>query len=111
VSEVHAGLGQRLGLARLRQQIDALSAESHWQTLARIALSDDLADLQRAIALDVVAHDASRAQGAAAKLAAWEQRSRDALERSQRLLAELGDAKAVDLAMVSVALRELRNLA
>jgi glutamate dehydrogenase len=111
VSEVHAGLGQRLGLARLRQQIDALSADSHWQTLARIALSDDLADLQRAIALDVVAHEANGAQGAAQKLAAWEQRSRDALERSQRLLAELGDAKAVDLAMVSVALRELRNLA
>ena len=47
----------------------------------------------------------------AAQLAAWEQRNRDALERSQRLLAELGDAKGVDLAMVSVALRELRNLA
>jgi glutamate dehydrogenase len=93
------------------QPHNALSAESHWQTLARMALADDLADLQRAIALDVVGQDIARAQGAAPKRAAWEQRSRDALERSHRLLAELGDAKGVDLAMVSVALRELRNLA
>ena len=41
----------------------------------------------------------------------WEQRNQASMERAQRLLAELGDAKAVDLAMLSVALRELRNLA
>ena len=119
VSEVHAGLSERLGLVRLRQQIDTLAAASHWQTLAKVALGDDLADLQRAIALDVVVHGGAEGGeggevgegGAAAKLAAWEQRNRDALERSQRLLAELADAKSVDLAMVSVALRELRNLA
>ena len=40
-----------------------------------------------------------------------QQRNHDAMERAQRLLTELGDAKAVDLAMLSVALRELRNLA
>ena len=108
VSEVHAGLGQRLGLSRLRQQIDALPFDSYWQTQAKAALGDDLAGLQRAIAHDVVSHG----QGAAAQmLAAWEQRNLPALERANRLLAELADAKGVDLAMVSVALRELRNLA
>jgi glutamate dehydrogenase len=44
-------------------------------------------------------------------LAAWERRNTTALERAQRLLAELADTKALDLAMLSVALRELRNLA
>ena len=44
-------------------------------------------------------------------LAAWEARNAAALERAQRLLAELADAKGADLAMLSVALRELRNLA
>jgi glutamate dehydrogenase len=108
VSEVHAGLGQRLGLASLRRQIDTLPADSYWQTQAKLALGDDLAGLQRSIAHDVV----SPGQGDAAQmLAAWEQRNAHALERAQRLLAELGDAKSVDLAMVSVALRELRNLA
>jgi glutamate dehydrogenase len=54
----------------------------------------------------------SHGEGDAAQmLAAWEQRNQQALERAQRMLTELGDAKSVDLAMVSVALRELRNLA
>jgi glutamate dehydrogenase len=108
VSDVHASIGQRLGLTRLRHQIDALPTDSYWQTLAKVALGDDLAGLQRSIAHDVVSHG----QGIAAQmLAAWEQRNHDALERAQRLLAELGEAKGVDLAMLSVALRELRNLA
>jgi hypothetical protein len=48
--------------------------------------------------------------GAAAKLAAGEARNGSALERARRLRAELGDT-GVDKAMLSVALRELRNLA
>ena len=106
--DVHAGLGQRLGLARLHQQIDALASDSYWQTLAKGALGDDLTGLQRAIALDVLGQGHG---GAAQMLADWERRNHDAMERAQRLLTELGDAKGVDLAMLSVALRELRNLA
>jgi glutamate dehydrogenase len=107
VGEVFTGIGTRLGLAKLRAQIDALPADSHWQGLAKAALGDDLAGLQRAITQDAMA----RAPGsAAASLAAWEQRNAQPLERAQRLLAELADAKSADLAMLSVALRELRNL-
>jgi glutamate dehydrogenase len=107
VADVHAGVGARLGLAKLRQQIDALAAASYWQALAKAALGDDLAGLQRSITQDVLTGgdgDASR------MLAAWEARNALGLERAQRLLAELGDTKA-DLAMLSVALRELRHLA
>ncbi|MBB4841672.1 glutamate dehydrogenase [Paucibacter oligotrophus] len=108
VADVHASLGQRLGLAGLRQQIDALTPGSYWQTQAKMALGDDLAGLQRAIASDVLSHISGEASD---KLQAWEQRNSDALERAQRLLGELSEAKGVDLAMLSVALRELRNLA
>ena len=108
VCQVHLSLGKTLGLARLREQILALPIESHWQQLAKAALGDDLSGLQRAIAGDVVqAGDGD----AAAMLAAWEQRSGAALKRAQRTLTELGDAREADLAMLSVALRELRNLA
>jgi NAD-specific glutamate dehydrogenase len=39
----------------------------------------------------------------------WQQGNRQALERAQRLLADASEASG-DLAMLSVALRELRNL-
>jgi glutamate dehydrogenase len=44
-------------------------------------------------------------------LAAWEAANASARSRAQRLLADLGETKAADLAMLSVAPRELRNLA
>ena len=98
----------RLGLARLRQQIEALTADSYWQSLARGALGDDLFGLQRSITHEVLSGGEG---GATQMLAAWEANNALGLERAQRLLTELGDAKAADLAMLSVALRELRNLA
>jgi glutamate dehydrogenase len=108
VCQAHVGVAARLGLARLRNQIDGLPADSYWQSLAKAALGDDLAGLQRAITQEVLA----AAGGSAAQmLAAWEALNTTALERAQRLLAELGDTQAADLAMLSVALRELRNLA
>ncbi|WP_128000843.1 NAD-glutamate dehydrogenase [Piscinibacter defluvii] len=108
VAEVFAAIGARLGLARLRVQIDALPGGSHWQGLAKGALRDDLAGLQRAITQDAV----SGGEGSAAqRLAAWEERNAAVLERAGKLLVELADAKSADLAMLSVALRELRHLA
>jgi glutamate dehydrogenase len=107
-SEVHFGIGERLGLERLRQQIELLPAESHWDSLAKVALADDLADLQRSITLDAARGNPGSAQQ---KLASWEERKPAALARAKRLVAELADAPSPELAMLSVALRELRKLA
>jgi glutamate dehydrogenase len=108
VGDLHHQLGERLGLQRLHQQIEALHADSYWETLAKIALGDELAELQRSIALEVL----SRRDGAALQmLQAWERENEQELHSARRLLAELADAKPADLAMLSVALRKLRNLA
>jgi glutamate dehydrogenase len=106
-AEVHFGVGERLGLEKLRQQIELLPADTHWQVLAKVALVDDLADLHRSIASDAV-----RGAGASAdeKLAGWQARNPMAFARARRLVAELADTASPDLAMLSVALRELRNL-
>ena len=106
-ADVHAGIGERLGLERMRQQVELLPAESYWQGMAKLALGDDVDDLQRSIALEAI----TRQQGEPrAILERWEQDNRQALERAQRLLSELQETPAGDLAMLSVALRELRNL-
>jgi glutamate dehydrogenase len=106
-ADVHFGVGDRLGLETLRQQIELLPADSHWQSLAKLALADDLADLHRSIALDAV----KGGDGTAAdKLDGWQKRNPMAFARASRLVGELGELTAPDLAMFSVALRELRNL-
>jgi glutamate dehydrogenase len=106
-AQVHAGVGERLGLERMRQQIELLPADSYWHHLAKLALGDDVTDLQRSIAQEALGHgDGDPAQ----VLDRWERGNRQALERAQRLLAELQDTAGSDLAMLSVALRELRNL-
>jgi glutamate dehydrogenase len=42
---------------------------------------------------------------------AWEEQNKSEMERSRHLLAELHSAGKLDLSMLSVTLRELRNLA
>jgi glutamate dehydrogenase len=91
----------------MQQQIEQLPADSFWHSLAKIALSDDVSDLQRSIAQQAMAHQDG---GAGEVLDRWEHGNRQALERAQRLLQELRDTGTGDLAMLSVALRELRNL-
>jgi glutamate dehydrogenase len=90
-----------LGLARLRTQVSALPSDGYWQGMAKASLGDDLAALQRELTADVL-----QAGGPGA----WAAAQRLAVERAQRLVAELADTKSADLAMVSVALRELRHL-
>src|SRR5690606_28210171 len=100
-AQVHAGIAERLGLERMRQQIELLPTDSYWHGLARLALGDDVADLLRPIALQAT----TRRPGPADEvLAGWEQDNRQALERAQRLLAELRETPTGDLAMLSVAL-------
>jgi glutamate dehydrogenase len=108
IVELQHRLGERLGVQRLHQQIEALPADSYWDTLAKIALGDELAEVQRRIALEVLnRHDGSALQ----MLQAWEGENQQELQSAQRQLAELADARPADLAMLSVALRKLRNLA
>jgi glutamate dehydrogenase len=101
VASTYFGIGDLLGLARLRAQVAGLPAEGYWQGMAKGALNDDLLALQRELTSDAVS-----AGGADA----WEAAQRVAIERARRMLAELADAKSADLAMLSVALRELRHL-
>jgi glutamate dehydrogenase len=109
VAGVHFALGGRLGLDSLQQAVAALPADGHWQGLARAALHDDVAGLQQALTREVLA--AAPTGSVDARVGAWETRHRTALERARRVVDELAHAGTRDLAMVSVALRELRHLA
>ena len=93
VAEIYFALATALQLPWLREMIERLPADKHWQILARkAAMQDDLSGLQRTIAGEVLGQDS----GIAARdelLAAWRERNRRAIERVQQLLAELRGAR------------------
>ena len=110
VARLYFALGGRLEFPWLRAQIDRLSTSSHWQTLAKAALRDDLASMQRQ--LTAVALRAAPTERDPARLVAlWEAAHKMLLERFGQVLADMRTAESPDFAMLSVAMRELRNLA
>jgi len=109
-TQAYFALGGRLEFPWLRAKVAGLPSESHWQALAKAALRDDLAGMQRQLTADVLR--ASRGKGDAQQaITAWEEAKRAMLERFRQVLADLRTHQALDLAMASVAMRELRNIA
>ena len=102
VASSYFAIGDALGLARVRAQVAALPSDGYWQALAKAAASDDLASLQRQLTADALQ---------AGGMESWQRTQAVPLERARRMLGELAESKNADLAMLSVALRELRNLA
>jgi len=109
VAELYFALEARLGLPWLREKMAALPGDAHWQMLAKEAMQDDLSGLQRTISEEVLTASPDMTVPEAL-LAAWHERNRRGVERASQLLSELRGAGAVDAAMLSVALRELRGL-
>ncbi len=110
VTAVHFALAARLNVTWLREQVGLLPTDSHWQTLARAALRDELSQTLRALTATVLKCSPALTDPAAL-IGAWEEGNRSVLARVQQVLGELQAAGSRDLAMMSVALRELRNLA
>ncbi|HKQ25661.1 MAG TPA: NAD-glutamate dehydrogenase [Burkholderiales bacterium] len=109
VAQIYFTLVARLNVSWLRDQIGLLPGDSHWQTLARAVLRDELTELLRSLTT-VVLGIKPGVEEPAVLISAWEESNRSALERSRQVLGELQAASSPDLAMLSVGLRELRNL-
>src|SRR6202521_6188476 len=109
VAAIYFSLIGRLDLRWLHDQITRLPTETHWQYQARTAIRDDLATQQRLLATGVLklTPDGMDAQ---ALLARWEAHYRTQIARMREVIADLRALVTLDLAMLSVALRELRGL-
>ena len=109
VAGVYFVIGEKFNFSWLHQQIVSLPADSHWQTLAKAALREELSGLQRD--LSCVALKFSRSGERSTEIITrWEAQNTNSLERSRRVLAEVQSADSADLSMLSVALQELTNL-
>jgi len=109
VAAVYFALGARLDLHWLRDQIGRLPAGTHWQALAQGALRDDLSSEQRQLTAQVLRHDTT-GPDAEAMIDAWVAGNRGSVTRCLEMLEDLKQVERVDVAMLSVALREIRSL-
>ncbi|HET6751951.1 MAG TPA: NAD-glutamate dehydrogenase domain-containing protein, partial [Actinomycetes bacterium] len=109
VAAVYFALGYRLDLHWLRDQITKLPSETHWQALAQGALRDDLYSEQRELTAEVL-RPGLEDRDAEALIEAWVRENSASVARATALLDDLREAETLDIAMLSVALREIRNL-
>jgi glutamate dehydrogenase len=109
VAAVYFALGYKLDLHWLRDQIAKLPAGTHWQTLAQGALRDDLYSEQRELTIEVLKRG-TEDKDAETLIETWMEENRSAVERANSIMSDLKDADSLDIAMLSVALREIRNL-
>ncbi|WP_051258792.1 NAD-glutamate dehydrogenase [Chitinibacter tainanensis] len=102
--QLHLAVGEALDLPWLHSLIEQLPRDNRWQTLARMAVRDDLSAVQIALTRRVWAEREQRSDA----LGEWLASEQAAIGRVQHMFAELRACPA-DLAMISAAIRELRQ--
>ena len=100
-------LGAKLQLDWLQTTINKLPRDNRWQTLARSALRDDLYRQHRALAALVLqtAHASSPEEA----VDMWLEHKASSVNSCMQIFSELQAQSSQDLAMLSAALREIRN--
>ena len=109
VASVYFTLGARLELDWLRSEVTGLPVQTHWQALAKASLRDDLAIQHRGLAAGVLRLHGDGV-GADELVDAWLEENETRVRRCLATFADLRAAGVLDIAMLSVAMRELRNL-
>jgi glutamate dehydrogenase len=108
-ADTHFALGERLHLDWLREQIGALPRETRWQTLARDALRDEFYTRHRELTAEVL-RATDPTEDATDRTEAWIRRNAARIRRCEHMLADIRTSSVPDLAMLSVGLREIRDL-
>jgi glutamate dehydrogenase len=109
IAGVYFDLAGRLELNWLAGNIAELETANHWQNRARSALLNSLYDQARLLTADVLTLTPDE-ENLGKRLDAWMKRNRSGIERCHGIFADLRAAGQPDLAMLSVALREISNL-
>jgi glutamate dehydrogenase len=111
VSTLYFALGGELELRWISERISLLPTDTSWQALARNALRDDLAAQHRAIT-STVAKLVPQETDPGRMMLQWKERYGPAIARLKTMIEDLRrTGGTLDLAVLSVLLRELRTLA
>ena len=113
VGRVYHGVSELLEIDRLLTAASRLPRESHWETMARGALRDDLYLVLEELTRGVLAGrsaGADGADGADELVSAWARENEESVERVRSSVHEVLSVES-GLAPLSVILRSLRSLA
>lgn len=110
VAGLYYALSQDLGTVRLLQSVSRLSTADRWNSMARLALRDDLYGSLRGLCLALLADRPDPTEPAADTLARWAARNATRIQRTRSTLAEIFSSPAADVAAMSVAVRQIRGL-
>jgi len=107
-AKVYFDLGERIGLTWIKEQIESLAADGHWQAVARGTLRDNLYGLQRKITGAVLK---CKGRDPAARVGQWIKRREAAVESLKQIVVDLRTGAAPDFPTLSVAIQAVRRLA
>jgi glutamate dehydrogenase len=107
-ARVYFDLGERIGLTWIKEQIEGLAADGHWQAVARGTLRDNLYELQRKITAAALACKGREATG---RVDQWIARHSGPVDSLKRVVVDLRTGGPPDFATLSVALQAVRRLA
>ena len=110
VAQAYFEMGEHLSLNWFMQQVNGLPSTTHWEALARETMRDDLDWQQRSLTVGIL-NGQQADESLAQTIDRWEGDHASLIERWQSMLGELRAADSVEFPMVSVALRELLDLA
>jgi glutamate dehydrogenase len=102
VAKAYFGIDAALGLTGWRDQINRLPTDTLWQTQARGSARDDVYSIASQVTKSLLSRQAD--------IQEWKQQHESTIARLNQLLTMI-TTQGADLAPVSVALRELRQLA
>ncbi|HEU0189796.1 MAG TPA: NAD-glutamate dehydrogenase [Mycobacterium sp.] len=109
VADAYFALMDRLGTDGLLTAVAALPRDDRWHSLARLAIRDDIYGSLRALCIDVLAVGEPDENGVQ-KIAEWEHFNGSRVERARRTLTEIYESGERDLAVLSVAARQIRSM-
>jgi glutamate dehydrogenase len=109
VADTYFALMGTLGIDGLLTAVSELTRDDRWHALARLAIRDDIYSSLRSLCFDVLAVGESDESGEV-KIAEWEHMHGSRVERARRTLNEIYEVDERDLAILSVAARQIRAM-
>ncbi len=108
-AKVYFHAGERINLVWYRDQINTDSREGHWNTLARLALRDELDISQRTLTLAIMKCDAKE-KDPIKLIDLWMDKNQRSMERWNRITTMLTTSTNLEYTMFFIAIRELVGL-